>query len=389
MNYKFLIFLLIVAVGASAQHRLDAKLGQTIAYASEKYTIVLGQDPPAQGLYPHTGKESSTYWDDTTDFNGWTAGFYPGVLWQLYRLTLDTKWSTAAERAQQGIRRRENDTTTHDLGFVIMSSFGLGLNSGFGRENGWEDTIVQAAHTLCTRFVRNAGIIRSWNWGDPEEVTVIIDNMMNLDLLFTAAKISGNQTFVDIALSHSDKTFLHHFRPDASTYHVVAYNENDGHVMRRYQAQGYLDWSTWSRGQAWAIVGFLETAEWTKSLKYYDMARRAADIFIDRLPEDKIPFWDFDAGLEKGYQPRDTSAASIAAYGFLRMYLLTENEKYLRASEDIIESLLDNFSTRNVSIPAISINGTVHFKEGRYDTAIIYGDFYLLKYIELYLFSLA
>jgi len=212
--------------------------------------------------------------------------------------------------------------------------------------------------------------------------------MMNLDLLYTAEKISGNKTFSQIANTHADNTIKHHFREDGSTFHVVAYSEIDGTAGRKYTAQGYLDNSTWSRGQAWAILGYIESYQWTKNSAYLNCAEKAARFFISHLPEDSIPFWDFDAGLlaNVSYQPRDTSAASIAAYSFLRIYESTRNSTYLNVSERIVESLLDNFNSRaeNIQIPALSINGTVFRNAGSYDTAIIYGDFYLLKYAELY-----
>ncbi|CAG7640314.1 unnamed protein product [Allacma fusca] len=244
--------------------RLEPKLRDTIAYACEKYSVVLGQNPPAQGRNPHSGKPISTFWDDTVNFSGWVVGFFsPGILWLLYDVTLDTKWSNVAVNSQEG------------------------LQFGFGEDQGWEDTIIQAAHSLCTRFLSIAGVIRSWNQGLMGECTVIIDNMMNLNLLYKACSLTGNQTFCNVADSHTNKTILNPFRPDYSTYHVVAYS------------------------QSWVIVGFVETAQWTGSSVFLDVATRAADLFIERLPEDMIPFWEFDAGLVPGCHPRDTSAAAI------------------------------------------------------------------------------
>lgn len=378
---------LVSLVDLCTPRRLDQKLSATVDYAGEQYTRVLADGPTGRGRYPHTAQPDSSVWDDTTDFGGWTAGFYPGVLWELYRSSRDETWSNAAQSAQEGLRRRENDTGTHDVGFVIMSSFGLGLNSGFGTDNltDWQSVIVQAAHSLSTRFVEVAGVIRSWN-SDGDDVVVIVDNMMNLDLMYTAEKISGNKTFGRIADIHAQSTIKNHFRPDGSSFHVVAYSELDGTVLRKYTAQGYLDNSTWARGQAWVILGYIESYEWTNNPEYLEIAEKAADFFIAHLPEDYIPFWDFDAGLLAGssYQPRDTSAASIAAYGFLKIYQSTRNVMYLSVSESIVESLVDNFNSRAVQVPSLSTNGTVFRNQGNFDTAIIYGDFYLLKYIDLY-----
>lgn len=211
---------------------------------------------------------------------------------------------------------------------------------------------------------------------------------MNLELLFKAYEITGNQEFYDIALSHANRTIEEHFREDGGTFHVVGYNESNGAVGRKYNHQGMADDSTWSRGLAWAIHGYTTTFMKTGIQLYLDTAERAATYFIDRLPQDYVPYWDFDAPLDNGqYQPRDTSAAAIAAHGFLNLYQITGNkQKYFDTAEGILNGLENYRADANprYQIPAILVNGTVFYYEDNFNTAITYADFYYLRAFDVY-----
>lgn len=239
------------------------------------------------------------------------------------------------------------------------------------------------------------GVFRSWengawNNGGDGDVLVIADNMMNLDLMFKATELTGNQTYAEMALSHSEKTIQNHFRDnDSGTFHVVAYDEWTGAVRRKYNFQGYADDSTWSRGLAWVIHGFATTYEHTGNRTFLEYGEKAAQYFLGHLPDDRIPYWDFDCPVTESYQPRDTSAAAITAHALIKLFIATGKTEYLLQAENILESLLspdyraDGKSTYN--IPAILANGTVHFSAGSFNTAIIYGDMYFLEAIDLYM----
>jgi uncharacterized protein YyaL (SSP411 family) len=191
-----------------------------------------------------------------------------------------------------------------------------------------------------------------------------------------------------MAVSHAEKTIIEHFRPDWGSYHVVAYDNSTGDVLRKYTAQGYADSSTWSRGQAWAIHGYTTTYKHTGDVKFLQVAEAAADYFIAHLPADFIPFWDFNAPNETSYQPRDTSAASIVSCAFLELYGITGTQKYLDLTDKILNSLIStSYVADGISeykIPSILVNGTVFYNQNDFNTAITYGDFYFLRALDMY-----
>lgn len=232
--------------------------------------------------------------------------------------------------------------------------------------------------------------IRSWdNWDGVNEVKVIADNMMNLELLFRAAELSGNATFSSIARSHADRTIQDHFRNDGKDgcFHVVGYEETTGDVSRKYNVQGLRDNSTWSRALAWVTHGYVTTYIETNNDNYLKYAEIAADYFISHLPSDFVAFWDFDADNETQYQPRDTAAASIASHAFLKLYTVTGNEKYFTVADNILENLNNLYRSDGndaYQIHSILVNGTVHYHDGNLNTAIVYGDFYFLQALKLY-----
>jgi unsaturated chondroitin disaccharide hydrolase len=201
--------------------------------------------------------------------------------------------------------------------------------------------VVTAAQSLATRFNPEVGCIRSWSWGS-WQFPVIIDNMMNLEILFWASKNGGQAEWYDMAESHAAVTMENHVRPDGSTWHVVDYNPDTGEVIEKSTWQGYQADSTWARGQAWALYGFTMAFRETDNPEFLDTARRTADYFIDNVPEDHVPYWDFQApGIPDA--DRDTSAAAIAASGLLELSTLTDDEgegtKYYNAALDILTSL--------------------------------------------------
>jgi len=205
--------------------------------------------------------------------------------------------------------------------------------------------------------------------------------MMNLELLFRGWQITGNNTLYDIAVSHANTTIKEHLRKDYSSYHVVAFNETDGTVIRKYTAQGYADWSCWSRGQSWLINGFTTTYRYTKLPHILEAAENVSNYYIDNLPEDGIAYWDFDVPHDRyKYIPRDSSSASIAASGLFELYGYTKNEKYLKAANKIMDSLSSAKYRADVlpdyKIPALLVNGTT---AGQFDLSIIFGDYYYLK----------
>lgn len=273
----------------------------------------------------------------------WTSGFYPGTMWYMYELTGDTTWRTYARKYTQAIDSVKFLNWHHDVGFMIECSFGNGFRLG---EEAYKEVILEAAKSLSTRFRPIAGIFQSWNvnkgWQSERgwECPVIIDNMMNLELLFNATRLSGDSTFYKMAVSHADQTIKDHYRPDYSCYHVVDYSLADGLVRNRHTAQGYAHESSWARGQSWGIYGFTVAYRETRDPKYLQQAQKAFNFVINHpnFPAEFIPYWDFNAP-NIPEEPRDASAAAIMASALYELSTYENGEFYKGWADKIMDSL--------------------------------------------------
>jgi uncharacterized protein YyaL (SSP411 family) len=273
----------------------------------------------------------------------WTSGFYPGTMWYMFELTGDDKWIILAKKYTEAIDSVKYLTWHHDVGFMIQCSFGNGLRLG---EADYKDVIIQAAKSLSTRFRPMAGVFQSWNvdkgWQSERgwECPVIIDNMMNLELLFNATRLSGDSSFYKLAVSHADKTIENHYRNDYSCYHVVDYSPVDGSVRKKNTAQGFSHESSWARGQAWGIYGFTICYRETHDPKYLRQAQKAFEFVIrhKNFPADFVPYWDFDAPKIPN-EPRDASAAAIMAAALYELSTYEKGEFYKEWGDKIMQSL--------------------------------------------------
>ena len=248
----------------------------------------------------------------------WCSGFYPGNMWLTYELTGDKKWEKLAEKYTEALDSIQYLTWHHDVGFMIGCSYLNGYRLA-NKEN-YKPVIIQTAKSLSTRFRPGAGVIQSWDadrgWQGERgwKCPVIIDNMMNLELLFEATRLSGDSTFYNIAVQHANTTMKNHFRPDYSCYHVIDYDPATGEVLHKQTAQGYADESDWARGQAWALYGYTTCYRYTHDQRYLEQAQHVHDFIFNgkNLPEDLIPYWDYDAPNIPN-EPRDASAAACTA----------------------------------------------------------------------------
>ncbi len=256
----------------------------------------------------------------SSDSHWWCSGFFPGVLWLLYNADSDEKTREYAEFYSQRIEDQKYTTDNHDVGFILMSSFGNGLKNT--NNPSYEDVLLTGAKSLSTRFNERVGAIRSWDHNNNNmwQYPVIIDNMMNLELLTKAFKQSGDSTFMKIAISHADKTLQHHFRADGSSFHVVSYDTLSGNPHLKQTWQGFGDESAWSRGQAWGLYGFTMMYRETGLVRYLDQAKKIASFLLKNpnLPDDKIPYWDFN-DTKIPNSPRDASAAAIMASALIEL----------------------------------------------------------------------
>jgi lysophospholipase L1-like esterase len=205
----------------------------------------------------------------------------------------------------------------HDVGFMLKCSYGNGYR--FTNDPHYREVLIQGARSLSTRFKPEVGLIRSWDHKGLE-YPVIIDSMMNLELLTWSAREANEPRLRDIAIQHADNTLKNHFREDASSWHVVEYNPTNGVVVKKQTHQGVGDSSAWARGQAWALYGYTMMFRETRKSEYLAQAGKVARFLMNhpRLPEDKIPYWDFDAPNIPD-APRDASAAAIMASALIEL----------------------------------------------------------------------
>lgn len=314
----------------------------------------------------------------------WTSGFFVGNLWQIYQLTSDSQFKERAVIWNAFMEKEKLNGTTHDMGFKVISSFGKGLE--VKDDSNYRNIVVKSAETLITRFNKKVGSIRSWDFNkDVWEFPVIIDNMMNLELLFEATLLSGDAKYKKIAIQHANTTLKNHFRKDGSTYHVVVYDTLSGTVKNKITFQGFKDNSSWARGQSWAVYGFTMCYRYTKDLAYLKQAEATANFFMNHknLPEDGIPYWDFnDTSIPKA--PRDASAAAVMASALVELYKYTKNEVYLNYSNKVIQSLSSSKYLLNegINAPFILNHSTGNWpKNDEIEEPIVYADYYFLEAI--------
>lgn len=315
----------------------------------------------------------------------WTSGFFPGSLWLAYELTGDGQLRDAAAEFTNELLPVSFYRGTHDLGFMIGCSYGNAER--LSPADSIPQIIVRTADNLSSRFDSGIGAIRSWDFGQ-WNFPVIIDNMMNLELLFEASKISGDSKYRDIALKHADKTMANHFRPDYTSWHVVSYNA-DGTVETRQTFQGKADDSAWARGQAWAVYGYTVCYRETRDAKYLDFAENIADMIMDRVKtDDSIPYWDYDAP-EGANTPRDASAAAVTASAFLELGGYAEDgRKYFDYAGKILRSLS---SEEYLAAPGTNCGFILKHSTGslahgsEIDVPLNYADYYYLEALKRYI----
>jgi unsaturated chondroitin disaccharide hydrolase len=278
----------------------------------------------------------------------------------------------------------ERPAIDHDLGFQIYSSFGNGYRLTNNKE--YKDIIVRTSDSLAKLFNPKVGTILSWPrmvkaMGWPHNT--IIDNMINLEMLFEASKQGNNRTLYDIALKHAETTMNNHFRKDNSVYHVVVYDSITGKKIKAITHQGYSDESMWARGQGWAIYGYTMVYRETKDPRFLDFAHKVTKVYLDRLPKDLIPYWDFDVpNITK--EPRDASAAALVASALIELSTYTNDKtlakSYLNKAEGMLQELSSSrYQSRDIN-SAFLLHSTGHYpNHSEVDYSIIYGDYYYIE----------
>lgn len=334
-------------------------------------------------MNPRTIHNNKTVYVSRED---WTSGFFPGSMWYMYELTGDVKWMKYGINYTTQLESVKFLTKHHDIGFIINSSYGNAHR--ITNDEQYKTVIIEAAKSLATRYRPVPGVIQSWDedrgwqkergWMCP----VIIDNMMNLELLFTATRLSGDSTFYRMAVSHADNTLKNHFRTDYSCYHVVDYDKTSGHVRSRGTAQGYADESSWARGQAWALYGFTMCYRETKDKRYLTLAENIYKFLFSHpnMTDDLIPYWDLNAPKIPD-EPRDASAAAVIASALYELSTF-KNKGYKKTADKIMKSL-----SSSAYLAAPGENGHFLLKHSvgsiphnsEIDVPLNYADYYFLE----------
>jgi unsaturated chondroitin disaccharide hydrolase len=321
----------------------------------------------------------------------WTVGFWPGILWYDYE---NTQSEEIKKQAVHYTKLLEPLTKLpaydHDLGFQLFTSYGNAYRLT-GNEP-YKQIILNAADTLATLFNPTVGTILSW----PREVknknwphNTIIDNMINLEMLYWASKNGGDKKLYDIATRHAETTMQNHFREDGGCYHVAVYDTVDGHFIKGVTHQGYADSSLWARGQAWAIYGYTMVYRETQDKKFLRFAEKVTGLYLSRLPENEyVPFWDFDAP-DLTNAPKDASAAAIVASALLELSQLEDNREkgaeYKTSAVKMLEELSSEKYQSRDKKPSFLLHSVGHWpNKSEVDASINYADYYYIEALVRY-----
>ena len=389
MKRQIWIFWIILAIiGTSCEksrqeHLLaDTKIALDIALEQSLRMAELLESQPERlpkSIYKGKLETSSSAW--------WTSGFFPGTLWYLYEYSGNPVYKKWAENYTLRVEKEQYRTDIHDVGFMIFCSFGNAYR--ITGDSVWLGPIRQASESLCTRFNPVVGCTRSWNtnaatkqWQFP----VIIDNMMNLEMLVWSAKKFQQPYFNKVALTHANTTLKNHFRPDYSSYHVVSYDTLTGQAEARQTSQGYSDESAWARGQAWGLYGYTMMFRETKNSLYLQQAKAVADFIIHHpnLPEDKIPYWDFNAP-DIPEALRDASAGAIICSALLELSGYVDPDKaaeYRKVAEIQLKTLCSPayLASSGENANFILKHSVGHFmKDIEVDVPLTYADYYFVE----------
>ena len=322
----------------------------------------------------------------TSKTKTWTSGFYPGSLWYVYLYTGDEEIRSLAEKNTEKLYGETQRIRSHDIGFIVNCSYGNALR--ITGDEKYREPLINAGRLLTTRFNPTVGLTQSWNispkrkhWKFP----VIIDNMLNLELLTQAYKLSGIDTLLNVAVTHANTTMKNHFRPDYTTWHVVDYDPETGDVRMKVTHQGYSDDSAWARGQAWAVYGYTMMYREVGDEAYLAQAEHVARMLLEKLPEDGIPYWDFNSPDIPDAQ-RDASAGAVMASAFVELSGYTQDKVLSKAVMKMAEKQIRTLaSDEYLAVPGRNGHFLLKHSVGSYthnmevNAPLTYADYYFLE----------
>ncbi|HOY21343.1 MAG TPA: glycoside hydrolase family 88 protein [Haliscomenobacter sp.] len=376
----FPLFLLSFWLRIQAQPKLPPLDHATLQFKLALKAIDQAKTKNANLVSPRSLREDTLFMVPSRD---WTSGFFAGNLWYLYELSGDQFWQQKAREFTAHIEREKTNGTTHDMGFKMYCSFGNGYR--LSKDPQYRDILLQSARTLSTRFNEKIGCLRSWDHStDKWAFPVIIDNMMNLELLFWAFKQTQDSLFYKVAVSHANTTMSNHFRPDYSSYHVVGYDVKTGQAIQKNTHQGYSHESAWARGQSWGLYAYAMCYRETGKTAYLQHAENIAQFILNHpnLPKDLVPYWDFNAP-DIPNAPRDASAAALMASAFYELGTLVPAKAkfYHQTADKILQNLTKKYrSAPNTHAGFLLTQSTGHLP-GKHEinVPIVYADYYYLE----------
>ncbi len=318
----------------------------------------------------------------------WTGSFWTGMVWLAYEVTGDERYRAAAESQLPSYQRRVEERIaidTHDLGFLYSLS-AVAAYRITGNEEAKRFALL-AADLLAQRYFPEAEIIQAWgDLGDPEQRgRMIIDCLMNLPLLYWASEVTGDNRYASMARRHAQQSANYLVRADDTTYHTYYMDPRTGDPRYGNTHQGYADDSCWARGQAWGIYGFMLSYAYTEDEKFIRTAKRLADYFLTRLPEDGIVYWDL-IFMDGDEQERDSSAAAIAVCGLLELAKRLpdadpDKARYANAAAAMLTALTDRYATKgHPDADGLLLHGVYNKPRGwGIDESTIWGDYFYFE----------
>jgi hypothetical protein len=371
-----------VPVNASDPDLINAsEIREAMEWAGTRMAFLADRTLGGSGSSTVSYTNASGQWT-SRNISVWTSGHLPGVFWMLYEWTGKQEWKTRAERWTEALQSRIT-AADNDTGFQIFCSYGLGITIGGVDDDDYHKAVNDAAFELVRqRYNSTIGCFRSW----PEKLTdpadmpfeVNIDQLMNMELVLYAAAVLDRPDWVGFVLSHADRTWEENVRADASTYHVVEYDAA-GAVVNKRTHQGWQASSTWSRGQAWAVYGYVMIYRYTGEQRFLEHAIACLDYFLAATAaqsDDGIAYSDFDAPLDSR-NPRDTSASAIVASALMELYHHTGEEGYRDTAGRILATLHRSYLTKGTSHQAVL--SAASEKWGNAEVGAIFGDYYFIE----------
>lgn len=385
MVNKFFIFTAVLMIARMSAQAQQPVIPVVFTDAEKQTRVMLSEIDKANAgsdglVSPRTIEQGKLKLVKSGD---WTSGFFPGVLWFLYEYSGRADWKKEAESFTAAIEKEQWNGGTHDMGFKVYCSVGNGFR--LTNDAHYKEVLIQSAKTLGTRFNKTAGVIRSWDHNKQKwDYPVIIDNMLNLELLFAATKLTGDRSYYNIAVSHANQTMKNHFRKDFGTWHVVDYDSTaHGKINKKTTHQGYSNESTWSRGEAWAVYGYTMCYRETKDPRYLKQAENIAAFILKHpnMPKDLIPYWDFNAP-QIPREPRDVSAAAVMASALLELSTYSKNGKtYRTAAEKMLTHLTNSYRApigEDFGFLLLHSTGSKP-SDSEVDVPLSYADYYYLE----------